>query len=70
MGRIAALVVLLGAAAGAVAVVVGRREAERDRRDVAERFAAAWAGGHLGAAWRETTAATRADWPLADFRSS
>ena len=70
MGRIAALVVLLGAAAGAVAVVEGRREAERDRRDVAERFAAAWAGGHLGAAWRETTAATRADWPLADFRSS
>src|SRR4051794_21431114 len=70
VGRIAALVVLVGVAAGAVAVVETRRAAERDRRAAAERFAAAWATGHLTSAWQETTRATRADWPLRDFRSS
>src|SRR4051794_40116368 len=70
VGRIAGLVAIVAVAAGAVAVVEARRADERDRRAAAEGFAQAWATGHLTAAWRTTTKATRADWPLADFRSS
>src|SRR3954454_12671412 len=70
VGRIAALVALVGVAAGAVAVVETRRAAERDRRAAAERFAAAWATGHLTSAWQETTRAKRADWALSGSRST
>ena len=68
--RIAALVLVLAAAGTAAAVVQGRRAAEDDRRTAAASYAQAWARGDLRAAWAATTAATRAEWPLADFRSS
>jgi peptidoglycan glycosyltransferase len=67
---ILALVLLLAAAGGAFAVVQAQRAAEDDRRAAAQTFATAWARGDLKAAWRATTAGTRAEWPLADFRSS
>jgi peptidoglycan glycosyltransferase len=70
VGRILTAVVLLAIVGSAVAVVQARRSAATERRVAAERFVAAWAAGDLRAAWQGTTAATRAEWPLADFRSS
>src|SRR4051812_35603283 len=70
VGRIAVMLALVAALVGAGAIVQARRAADNDRRIAAERFVAAWAAGDLAGAWRETTRATRAEWPLRDFRSS
>ncbi len=67
---ILALAVLVALAAGAFVLVRGRDEADDPSRSVAQRFAAAWARGDLEAAWRLTTAKTRAAQPLALFRDS
>jgi peptidoglycan glycosyltransferase len=63
-------VILLALAGGAFAFVRSRDEGEDPSRAVAQRFADAWAAGDLEAAWRLTTAKTRAEQRLGGFRES
>jgi penicillin-binding protein A len=70
VGPIAAVVMLLALGGGAYAVVRGREAADDPSREVAQRFADAWARGELGRAWRLTSERTREQQPLAGFRES
>ena len=63
--------VLLLGVAGAAFALVRAREGDEDRsREIAQRFADAWARGDLDAAWRLTTAKTQAEQPLRGFKES
>jgi len=70
LGPVALAALLLVLAGAAIAYVRSRDEREDPSRAVAQRFADAWARGDLAAAWRLTTAETRADQPFAGFRES
>src|SRR6185436_5776942 len=71
LGPLVAVVAVLAAAAGAYAFVRSRDDAADDpSREVAQKFADAWAKGDLEAAWKLTTAATRQQQPLRLFRQS
>jgi cell division protein FtsI/penicillin-binding protein 2 len=70
VGPILAVVALLAVAAGGYAFIRARDEADDPSREVAQRFAGAWARGHLERAWRLTTARTREQQPLAGFKES
>ena len=63
-------VLLLALAGGAFAFVRSRDDGEDPSRAIAQRFADAWAAGDLEAAWRLTTATTRAEQRLSGFRES
>jgi penicillin-binding protein A len=69
-GPILALVALLVLAAGGYAFVRARDDAGDPSREVAQRFADAWARDDLDGAWRLTTARTRRQQPLAGFKES
>jgi peptidoglycan glycosyltransferase len=64
------LVVLLVAAAGAFAVVAQRNAAADRQRQVAERFAGAWAKGDYAAMWSLTTPESRRADSAAQFAAS
>jgi len=70
LGPILLVVALLALAGGAFAFVRLRDTRDDPARAVAQRFAAAWARGDLAAAWRLTTARTRAEQPRAGFEQS
>src|SRR4051812_34789730 len=61
---------LLAGAGTAAAIVLTRKAATEERRDVAKRFAAAWAKGDREAMWRQLSPQRRRDWPLRDFKAS
>jgi peptidoglycan glycosyltransferase len=69
VGPILAVVALLALAGGGYAFVRAREDADPSR-EIAQRFADAWARGDLEAAWRLTTARTREQQPLAGFKQS
>jgi penicillin-binding protein A len=69
VGPILAVVALLALAGGGYAFVRAREDADPSR-EIAQRFADAWARGNLEAAWRLTTARTREQQPLAGFKQS
>jgi cell division protein FtsI/penicillin-binding protein 2 len=65
------LVLLRLAGAGtAAAIVLTRKAAVEHKKDVAERFAAAWAKRDVEAMWKQLSPQRRKDWPLRDFRAS
>src|SRR5215210_7524548 len=70
VGPILLAVAMLALAGGAFAFVRSRDGVQDPSRAIAQRFADAWAAGDLEAAWRLTTARTRAEQPLAGFRES
>jgi peptidoglycan glycosyltransferase len=70
LGPIVALVALLALGAAAYAFVRTREEAEDRSREIAQRFADAWARGDIEGAWRLTTAETHEQQRLAGFRQS
>jgi len=70
LGPILLVGAVLALAAGAVAFVRWRDDGADPSRAVAQRFADAWARGDIEAAWRLTTAGTRAREPLAGFEES
>jgi cell division protein FtsI/penicillin-binding protein 2 len=70
LGPILVGVLLLGLA-GAAFALVRSGDGEEDRsREVAQRFADAWARGDLDAAWKLTTERTKREQPLRGFKES
>ena len=70
VGPIVAVVALLALAAGGYAYVRKQDEADDPSREVAQRFADAWAGGDLDTMWRLTTARTHQQQPFSGFKQS
>jgi penicillin-binding protein A len=70
LGPLLVGVLLLGLAGAAFAIVRARDGGEDRSREVAQRFADAWARGDLEAAWRLTTERTRREHSLDGFEQS
>ena len=69
-GPILAVLALLALAGAAFAFLRARDDSEDPSRAIAQRFADAWASGDMEAAWRLTTARSRAEQSFGGFRDS
>ncbi len=69
-GPILAVLALLALAGAAFAFLRARDDGDDPSRAIAQRFADAWASGDMEAAWRLTTARSRAEQSFGGFRDS